>query len=134
MLVFSNNVAPSGSCVCSESGEALVCSTTGDLSTGQQSLFKNHYLLCPSQASQHKTSSKSDTMPVLCALRMASLEELAPPPTAAAPAGAEDCLLPASLSAAVSQQIQKVEMGSADPATLSSNVHETVEVSSMEFP
>ena len=108
--------------------EALVTYSTCDLRTGRSSLFRQYYLIVPSQC-------KAGDETTLCALRMASIEELAPqsPTTTTTTPTTEARLTEAgpAVAAAVLAQLQKVPVDTEMSSTstlYSSKVHETLEM------
>jgi hypothetical protein len=93
--------------------------STYDLHSGGSGLFKFHYMLVPAQNSSGKS--------VFCALRLASMEELAPQ---AAPASVLNSSEPlsAAVVAAVEALLKKVPEEPDKAIPHSSRVHETVEM------
>ena len=103
-----------------DNGEGLMCFSTTDIHSGHSGLFRHHYLLVPF------TEGGSSNKQGLCALKVASMEELAPPPAPAAPNVLPD--VPAAVAAAVQTQLEKLRLEEYNPTSYSSKVHETIEM------
>lgn len=99
-------------------GEGLVCFSTTDIHSRHSGVFRQHYLLVP--------FSDGSSSPGLCALKVASMEELAPPPVPASREVLAD--VPLEVVEAVEGQLSKMLLEEYNPTAYSSKVHETVEM------